>query len=124
MGNYLGFLGVHGALFTGPLGAAIFTIILVWSIAWKGFALWRAARERSIIWFVVFMVVNTLGVLEIIYLFFFSKAARESRAWNKYGPSSSLGRDDSNDRNDDTEDGEVIYAESEVVYKEEPASRE
>lgn len=46
-----------------------FLIILVlWTIAWKGMALWRAARRGDTIWFIVMLLINTLGILEIIYL--------------------------------------------------------
>ena len=45
--------------------------ILVWTIAWKAVAAWRAARNGHLIWFVVFFVVNTIGVLPIIYLAWF-----------------------------------------------------
>lgn len=44
-----------------------------WMLPWKGVALWRAARNRSVAWFIVLLIVNTLGILEIIYIFFFSK---------------------------------------------------
>jgi len=45
----------------------------IWTIPWKGIALWRAARRRSYAWFVVLLIVNTLGILEIIYIFKFSR---------------------------------------------------
>lgn len=48
-----------------------FTVI--WSLTWKGLALWQAARRDQKVWYVVLLVVNTLGVLEIIYLLFFSR---------------------------------------------------
>ena len=48
-------------------------LLAIWSIAWKGWALWRAARLDQKVWFIVFMVVNTLGILEIFYIFYFSK---------------------------------------------------
>jgi hypothetical protein len=55
------------------LGAGIFgsfvLLAVVWSLLWKGLALWRAAKRGEKIWFVVFLLVNTLGILEIIYLF-------------------------------------------------------
>lgn len=38
----------------------------------KAWALWRAARNDQKWWFVAFMVINTLGVLELTYLFYFS----------------------------------------------------
>ena len=43
--------------------------ILVWMILWKGWALWLAARRDDFGWFVVLLIVNTLGLLEIFYIF-------------------------------------------------------
>ncbi|MEK6917554.1 MAG: DUF5652 family protein [Nanoarchaeota archaeon] len=44
--------------------------ILAWSIAWKGIALWKAGRHNQLPWFIVLLIVNTLGILEIIYIYF------------------------------------------------------
>lgn len=41
---------------------------LLWSITWKGLALWHAARRDDKPWFIILLVINTMGVLEIIYL--------------------------------------------------------
>ena len=49
-------------------------ILLIWCVAWKGFALWRAARLNQPVWFIIFILVTTAGVLEALYLFIFSKA--------------------------------------------------
>jgi len=47
-----------------------FIILLVlWSMFWKGLALWHAGRKGQPWWFVIFLVLNTAGILEIIYLF-------------------------------------------------------
>lgn len=43
-------------------------ILVAWSAVWKGLALWRAGRKNHLAWFVVLLVVNTCGILEIIYL--------------------------------------------------------
>jgi len=59
-----GFLAVSGV---------VLAIVLIWSLFWKGMALWKAAREGSKIWFVALLVINTLGILEILYLYVFSK---------------------------------------------------
>jgi hypothetical protein len=48
-------------------------LLVLWTIPWKGVALWRAARNNHTIWFIVLLVVNTLAILEIIYIFAFSK---------------------------------------------------
>jgi hypothetical protein len=55
--------------FLGPL----ILVVVLWSIAWKGLALWHAARRGQYWWFVVMLIVNTAGILEIIYLFFVIK---------------------------------------------------
>jgi len=45
--------------------------ILIWTVAWKAVAAWKSARNGHLIWFVVFFVVNTVGILPIIYLAWF-----------------------------------------------------
>ena len=49
------------------------TVLAVWTIIWKGVALWKAARNSQITWYVIMLLVNTLGILEIVYIIFFSK---------------------------------------------------
>lgn len=52
----------------------IFVIIAaLWTIPWKGVALWKSARNGHKIWFIALLLLNTLAILEIIYIFFFSK---------------------------------------------------
>jgi hypothetical protein len=53
--------------------APVIVLVIIWTLVWKGLALWRAARNGDAVWFVVLLVVNTLGVLEILYLFVFGK---------------------------------------------------
>jgi methionyl-tRNA synthetase len=50
----------------------ILILAAIWTIPWKGVALWKAARNRSVAWFVVLLIINTLGILDIIYIFAFS----------------------------------------------------
>ena len=56
--------GIHPVL----IAAAI-----IWVIVWKGLALWRAASLHQKYWFIAILVINTLGILEIIYLFLVAK---------------------------------------------------
>lgn len=56
---------------------AFLPVIAVWALFWKGLALWHAAKRGQNIWFIVLLVVNTLGILEIIYLFWVLKVKRE-----------------------------------------------
>lgn len=57
----------------GNLSPLLLFVVLIWSIIWKGLALWRAAKLEQRNWFVVMLVVNTVGILEILYLFAFAK---------------------------------------------------
>lgn len=58
-------------------GAILIPVIIIWSSVWKGIALWKAARNNSIPWFVVLLIINTLGILEILYIYVFSKKKEE-----------------------------------------------
>jgi hypothetical protein len=44
-------------------------LVIVWSLFWKGLALWHSGRRGQPWWFVILLIVNTFGILEIIYLF-------------------------------------------------------
>ena len=61
------------------LGVPIWLLVVIgiWSVIWKGFALWKAGRKNQPIWFIVLLVVNTIGILEILYLFWFSKMGKK-----------------------------------------------
>lgn len=63
-----------------------FYISLIWSIPWKGVALWKAARLNQKVWFVILMLVNTFGLLEIVYIFFLSKLNLDLNFLQKYNP--------------------------------------
>jgi uncharacterized membrane protein YadS len=62
------------------LGAFLPVLIILglWSMAWKGVALYKAGSNKSVPWFVVLFLVNTLGILEIFYIFVFSRSKKKS----------------------------------------------
>ncbi|TSC69446.1 MAG: hypothetical protein G01um101466_43 [Parcubacteria group bacterium Gr01-1014_66] len=70
------------------IGAFFFVLILGWSLIWKGFALWKAARLGHKPWFIVLLVVNTLGILEILYYYIFSKWVEDNRKKRNEHPTS------------------------------------
>ncbi len=43
-------------------------VLVAWEIIWKLIAMWNAARRGSKVWFIVLALVNTIGILPIIYL--------------------------------------------------------
>lgn len=55
----------------GVFGLIIF--VALWSWVWKAFALYRAGYNKSVGWFIALFLLNTLGILEILYLFVFGK---------------------------------------------------
>ena len=57
--------------------SGIIWLLIIWSGVWKAWATWRAARNNHLTWFVVLWVVNTAGILEIIYIFFFSEYGKK-----------------------------------------------
>lgn len=56
-----------------PTASIVVAIVLLWSIAIKGVALYHAARRDEKFWFVGLLFINSIGILEIAYLFFFAK---------------------------------------------------
>ncbi|NTW31861.1 MAG: hypothetical protein HGB12_04435 [Bacteroidetes bacterium] len=43
-------------------------IVAIWDIVWKSIALWKAARNNHLIWFICIVIFNTVGILPIIYI--------------------------------------------------------
>jgi methionyl-tRNA synthetase len=61
--------------------------LIAWTLSWKGIALWKAARRNSLGWFVAILILNTVGILEIIYIFFVAKngeSAEEKSDFSEY----------------------------------------
>lgn len=50
-----------------------FGLAAIWSIAWKGWALWLAARRGEKVWFIALLFINTIGILDIVYIFIIAK---------------------------------------------------
>jgi len=48
-------------------------LLVLWTLPWKGVALWKATKNNHKQWFIALLVINTLGILEILYIFVFGK---------------------------------------------------
>lgn len=57
-----------------------FLILMIWSLFWKGWALWKAAQNNQKQWFIAILIINSVGLLELVYLLFFQK---KGRYWEK-----------------------------------------
>jgi len=65
--------GYFSDLVSNDAGKVVLLLILVWTLVWKGMALWKSARLGSRNWFIALLVINTVGILEILYIYYFSK---------------------------------------------------
>jgi len=73
------YLGNGSMMSQGFLGWGIIPLA-VWSLLWTGLALWHSARRGEKWWFILFLLVHTLGILEIIYLVFVAKAFKQKKS--------------------------------------------
>jgi hypothetical protein len=67
----------------GPLLVAFVIVIVllaIWDGVWKLIALWKSARHDQLAWFICLAIFNTAGILPIVYILFFQKAAPASTA--------------------------------------------
>lgn len=46
----------------------VIAVVVIWELCWKGAALWKASQNNQHVWFVLLFVLNTAGILPIIYL--------------------------------------------------------
>ena len=60
----------------GPIALAIIVAVSVWSLLWKAVGLYKAGTLRHKGWFTALFFINTLGILEILYVAHFSKTER------------------------------------------------
>ncbi|HBB54095.1 TPA: hypothetical protein DEQ22_02220 [Candidatus Nomurabacteria bacterium] len=55
----------------------VLLIVALWTIPWKIYAVWTAAKHNHKKWFVALLILNTVAILEIFYIF---KIAKKSWA--------------------------------------------
>ena len=75
--------------FLSILGVFILGILFLVVIALKGYALWNAAKRDEKAWFVALLILNTAGILELVYLIFIVKK------WHKGAKSGTIGANES-----------------------------
>lgn len=51
----------------------LFVLIMLWVLPWKIYSLWTAAKRGDKKWFIVLILVNSLAILDIIYIFVVAK---------------------------------------------------
>ncbi len=46
----------------------VIIILALWESVWKIIALWKSARNNHLAWFICIAIINTIGILPIIYI--------------------------------------------------------
>lgn len=52
-------------------------ILTAWELIWKLIAMWKAGRNNHLAWFIIIALINTVGILPIIYILIQRKKAKE-----------------------------------------------
>jgi methionyl-tRNA synthetase len=52
-------------------------VLIAFDFILKGIALWKAGNQKQLGWFIALFILNTAGILPIIYLLFFQKKKRK-----------------------------------------------
>lgn len=66
------------------LSNILFVPIAIAVLILKGIALWKAAKQEQKGWFIALMIFQTLGILELVYLFIYQKdLTPQYRSWFK-----------------------------------------
>jgi hypothetical protein len=71
------------------IATIILSLILIWTLIWKGFALWKSAKKNHSIWFIIMLIINTIGILEILYIYVFSEINLDKKSKTKENKKSS-----------------------------------
>lgn len=56
----------------------VIIVLIIWEGIWKLIALWKSARNEQLAWFIAIGVLNTAGILPILYILFFQKKKKEA----------------------------------------------
>jgi hypothetical protein len=51
----------------------VLIVLAVWEIIWKLIAMWKAGRNNHLAWFICIALINTAGILPIVYILMYRK---------------------------------------------------
>ncbi len=64
-------LDLVNSFLMNPKAQAVFIVLGIWSLIWKGIALWKSSHHNQRNWFIALLIINSFGILEMIYIFYF-----------------------------------------------------
>ena len=67
-----------------PVFQVLLVLLAIWTIPWKALALWHSSKNNDKIWFVAIMIINTVGILEILYLFVIARQKLTKEKFKSY----------------------------------------
>lgn len=47
----------------------IVIILAIWTILWKAYSVWNAVKHNHKKWFIALLILNTIGILDMFYVF-------------------------------------------------------
>jgi hypothetical protein len=56
---------IHSML---PWLIPVIIVLALWDTVWRFIAMWKAARNNHLVWFICIAIFNTIGILPIIYI--------------------------------------------------------
>ena len=61
-----------------PALLVLVVLVAIWDLVWKAIALWKSARHGQNTWFVFLLIINSAGILPILYLRFWQKKKKKA----------------------------------------------
>lgn len=59
---------MDSSFFLKPIFIIGIIILSIWDAVWKIIALWRSARNNHLVWFICIGIINSVGILPIVYI--------------------------------------------------------
>jgi sorbitol-specific phosphotransferase system component IIC len=57
----------------------IIITLFIWDGIWKLIAMWKAGRNNHLAWFICIALINTIGILPIIYILMHRKKSSDTK---------------------------------------------
>lgn len=51
-----------------PVFIVFIVVLSIWDAVWKLIALWKSARNNHLAWFICIAIINSVGILPIVYI--------------------------------------------------------
>ncbi|MBI3501609.1 MAG: hypothetical protein HY063_07430 [Bacteroidetes bacterium] len=58
----------------------VIIIVALWEGVWKLIAMWKAGRNNHLAWFICIALINTIGILPIVYILMHRKKSETEKA--------------------------------------------